>query len=225
MFDFVKVNIDSPEVDPINKDGGRYYPIPGADKYYPSVTSITSFKNAAFFAGWRKKIGEDEANRITARATQRGTTFHSITEDYIKGELDLNMYLENNPLAVRMFQSAKDTLNRIDNIHCLETFLYSHYLGLAGRVDCIAEFDGELAVIDFKTSTKEKQENWVEHYFVQETAYAAMFLERTGIEVKKIVTLISVEDGSVQVFQKYNLDDYLQLLKSYIEEFVRRKNA
>ena len=124
-----------------------------------------------------------------------------------------------------MFQSAKTTLDRIDNIHCLETFLYSHYLGLAGRVDCIAEFDGELAVIDFKTSTKEKQEDWVEHYFVQETAYAAMFLERTGIEVKKIVTLIAVEDGSIQVFQKYNLDDYLHLLKSYIQEFVRGKNA
>ena len=225
MFEHINVNIDQPEVEPISKDGVRYYPIPGADKYYPSVTSITSFKNAAFFAGWRKKIGEDEANRITARATQRGTTFHSITEDYIKNELDLNMYLENNPLPVRMFQSAKDTLNRINKINCLETFLYSHYLGLAGRVDCIAEFDGELAVIDFKTSTKEKKEDWVEHYFVQETAYAAMFLERTGIEVKKIVTLISVEDGSVQVFQKYNLDDYLQLLKSYIEEFVRRKNA
>ena len=107
----------------------------------------------------------------------------------------------------------------------METFLYSHYLGLAGRVDCIAEFDGELAVIDFKTSTKEKKEDWVEHYFVQETAYAAMFLELTGIEVKKIVTLIAVEDGSVQVFQKYNLDDYLQLLKSYIEDFVRGQNA
>ena len=225
MFKFVDVKIDQPEVEPINKDGVRYYPIPGADKYYPSVTSITSFKNAEFFAGWRRKVGEHEANRITARATQRGTTFHSIAEDYFKGDLDLNKYLENNPLPVRMFQSAKDTLNRIDNINCLETFLYSHYLGLAGRVDCIAEFDGELAVIDFKTSTKEKQENWVEHYFVQETAYAAMFLERTGIEVKKIVTLIAVEDGSVQVFEKYNLDDYLQLLKSYIEEFVRSKNA
>ena len=225
MFEHINVNIDQPEVEPISKDGVRYYPIPGADKYYPSVTSITSFKNAAFFAGWRKKVGEHEANRITARATQRGTTFHSITEDYIKNELDLNMYLENNPLPVRMFQSAKDTLNRIDKINCLETFLYSHYLGLAGRVDCIAEFDGELAVIDFKTSTKEKKEDWVEHYFVQETAYAAMFLERTGIEVKKIVTLIAVEDGSVQVFEKYNLDDYLQLLKSYIEEFVRSKNA
>jgi len=223
MFEFVKVNIDQPEVEPISKDGVRYYPIPGADKYYPSVTSITSFKNAAFFAGWRKKIGEDEANRITARATQRGTTFHSITEDYFKGELNLNSYLENNPLPVRMFQSAKDTLNRINKINCLETFLYSHYLGLAGRVDCIGEFDGELAVIDFKTSTKLKQESYIEHYFVQETAYAAMFLERSGIEVKKIVTLIATEEGSTQVFQKYNLDDYLQLLKSYIEDFVRGK--
>ena len=225
MFKFVDVDLKVSEVEPVSQDGVRYYPIPGADKYYPSVTSITSFKNAAFFAGWRKKVGEDEANRITNRATQRGTAFHSITEDYIKGELNLDRYLDNNPLSVRMFQSAKDTFDRIDNIHCLETFLYSHYLGLAGRVDCIAEFDGELAVIDFKTSTKQKQENYIEHYFVQETAYAAMFLERSGIEVKKIVTLIATEEGSVQVFQKYNLDDYLQLLKSYIEEFVRGKHA
>ena len=225
MFKFVDVDLKVSEVEPVSQDGVRYYPIPGADKYYPSVTSITSFQNAKFFASWRKRIGEDEANRITARATQRGTAFHSITEDYIKGELNLDRYLENNPLSVRMFQSAKDTFDRIDNIHCLETFLYSHYLGLAGRVDCIAEFDNELAVIDFKTSTKQKQENYIEHYFVQETAYAAMFLERSGIEVKKIVTLIATEEGSIQVFQKYNLDDYLQLLKSYIEEFVRGKHA
>ena len=144
---------------------------------------------------------------------------------YLTDKLDLDSYMENNPLSVRMFQSAKSTLNRINNINCLETFLYSHYLGLAGRVDCIAEFDGELAVIDFKTSTKIKQEEYIEHYYVQETAYAAMFLELTGIEVKKIVTLITVEDGSVQVFEKYNLDDYLQLLKSYIKEFVGRSNA
>ena len=226
MFEFVTVNVDQPEVEPVNKDGVRYYPIPGADKYYPSVTSITSFKNAQFFKYWRNKIGENEANRITARATQRGTAFHNIAEDYFKGELNLDRYLENNPLSVRMFQTAKSTLNKIDKIHCLETFLYSHYLGLAGRVDCIAEYEGELAVIDFKTATKEKKEDYIENYFVQETAYAAMFLERSGIEVKKIVTLIATEEGSVQVFQKYNLDDYLQLLKSYIEEFVRgRANA
>ena len=222
-FTFVDVDLEPLEVEPVNKDGVRFYKLPKTDKYYPSVTSITSFKNAKFFKEWRTEIGEDEANRITARATQRGTAFHSIAEDYINGELDLDKYLDNNPLSVRMFQSAKDTLNRINNIHCLESFLYSHYLGLAGRVDCIAEFDGELAVIDFKTSTKEKKEEHIENYFVQETAYAAMFLERTGIEVKKIVTLIATEEGSIQIFQKHNLDDYLQLLKSYIEEFVRRK--
>ena len=222
-FNFVDVPLDLQDCDPVNKDGVRFYKIPDADKYYPSVTSITSYKNAQFFKEWRNRIGEDEANRITARTTQRGTAFHSITEDYINGELNLDSYLENNPLSVRMFQTARDTLNRIDKIHCLETFLYSHYLGLAGRVDCIGEFDGELAVIDFKTSTKEKKESYIEHYFVQETAYAAMFLERAGIEVKKIVTLIATEEGSTQVFQKYNLDDYLQLLKSYIEDFVRGK--
>jgi|TARA_B100001094_G_scaffold189682_1_gene183782 genome maintenance exonuclease 1 len=222
-FNFVDVSLKEIDVEPVSENGVRFYPIPGADKYYPSVTSITSFKNAAFFAGWRKRIGEEEANRITSRATQRGTAFHSMAEDYFKDDLNTDRYLANNPLSVRMFQSAKTTLDRINNIHCLETFLYSHYLGLAGRVDCIAEFDGELAVIDFKTSTKEKQEQYIEHYYVQETAYAAMFLERSGIEVKKIVTLIAVEDGSIQVFQKYNLDDYLQLLKSYIEEFSNAK--
>ena len=225
MFDFVNVDIKIPDVEPVNNNGIRYYKVPDTDKYFPSVTSITSFKNAQFFKEWRTKIGEDEANRITARATQRGTAFHNIAEDYFKGELNLDRYLENNPLSVRMFQAAKSTLNKIDKIHCLETFLYSHYLGLAGRVDCIAEFNGELAVIDFKTSTKEKQEAYIENYFVQETAYAAMFLERSGIEVKKIVTLIATEEGSIQVFEKYNLDDYLQLLKSYIEEFVRGRNA
>lgn len=224
-FTFIDVDLDAPEVEAVSENGVRFYPIPGADKYYPSVTSVTSFKNAQFFAEWRQKIGETEANRITARATQRGTAFHSLAEDYLKGQLNIDKYLEKNPLSVRMFQSAKTTLNRINNIYCLESFLYSHYFGLAGRVDCIAEFDGELAVVDFKTSTKHKEEHNIEHYFVQETAYAAMFLERTGIEVKKIVTLIAVEDGSIQVFQKYNLDDYLQLLKCYIEEFVGRKNA
>jgi len=227
MFNFIDVDLNNHvEVDPVSKDGVRFYPIPGADKYYPSVTSVTSFKNAQFFKKWRARIGENEANRITARATQRGTAFHALSEDYFKGQLDIDRYLENNPLSVRMFQSAKSTLDRINNIHCLETFLYSHYLGLAGRVDCIAEFDGELAVIDFKTSTKEKKEEYIENYYVQETAYAAMFFERSGIEVKKIVTLIATEEGTIQVFQKYNLDDYLQLLKSYIEECVRgRTNA
>ena len=148
MFDFVNVDIKIPDVEPVNNNGIRYYKVPDTDKYFPSVTSITSFKNAQFFKEWRTKIGEDEANRITARATQRGTTFHSIAEDQIRGNLDVDKYIGNNPMSVRMFQAAKKEINRISRVHCLETFLYSHYLGLAGRVDCIAEFDGELAVID-----------------------------------------------------------------------------
>ena len=125
MFNFIDVDVNEVDVDPVSKDGVRFYPIPGADKYYPSVTSVTSFKNAQFFAEWRRRIGETEANRITARATQRGTAFHSMAEDHFRGTLDVNKYLENNPLSVRMFQSAKTTLNRINNIHCLETF-YTH---------------------------------------------------------------------------------------------------
>ena len=199
--------------------------VPHTTLLHGDQAKLVCVLHAQFFQKWRARIGENEANRITARATQRGTAFHALAEDYFKGDLNINKYLENNPLSVRMFQSAKSTLDRINNIHCLETFLYSHYLGLAGRVDCIAEFDGELAVIDFKTSTKEKKESHIEHYFVQETAYAAMFLERSGLEVKKIVTLIATEEGTIQVFQKYNLDDYLQLLKTYIEEFVRGRHV
>ena len=117
MFKFIDTDLkEHVEVDAIDRNGTRFYPIPGADKYYPSVTSITSFKNAAFFSKWRKRIGETEANRITARATQRGTAFHSITEDYFKGELDTDKYLENNPLSVRMFHIAKPTLDRINTV-------------------------------------------------------------------------------------------------------------
>ena len=91
MFNFVDVALDNHvEVEAVDRDGTRFYPIPGADKYYPSVTSITSFKNAQFFQKWRSRIGETEANRITARATQRGTAFHALSEEYFKGELNID---------------------------------------------------------------------------------------------------------------------------------------
>ena len=95
MFKFIDTDLkEHVEVDAIDRNGTRFYPIPGADKYYPSVTSITSFKNAAFFSKWRKRIGETEANRITARATQRGTAFHSITEDYFEQEVQLKHLMQ-----------------------------------------------------------------------------------------------------------------------------------
>ena len=220
MKKFNFIDLDKSKL-PVTKgkriDGFRFYNIDG--KAYPSVTSVLGIKKKAELQGWREKIGEDVANWEMGRAARRGKATHTLIEQYLKGLTPS----ERGVLPLGLFRLIKPYVDQIDNIHCLETFLYSHYLGLAGRVDCIAEFDGELAVIDFKTSTKSKQEDHIEHYFVQETAYAAMFLERAGIEVKKIVTLIATEEGSTQVFQKYNLDDYLQLLKSYIEDFVRGK--
>lgn len=222
MFNFVDVpdlNYDEPSVH--TEDGTRIYRFPHIKNDFYSVTTVTSHKSKKSIFEWRKRVGEDKANQISTRAASRGTKFHSLCEDYFNGNLDEKEC--DNPLALNMFRVAKKTLDRINNIYCLETPLYSEYLSLAGRVDCIAEFDGELAVIDFKTSTKEKEEKHIEHYFVQETAYAVMFYERTGIKVKKIVTLISTEEGSIQIFERYNLDDYLQLLKSYIQEFVGSK--
>lgn len=218
MFNFVDLPVQLPEIESIDKDGQRVYPISEGVQYY-SITTITSFQKAAFFKEWRQRVGAEVADRKTARATGRGTAFHSIVEAYLKNEpIDP---VTTAPLPYTLFQVAKPALNRINNIHVLEGALYSDYLRVAGRVDCIAEFDGELAVIDFKTSDKEKKEEWIENYFVQETAYAVMFYERTGLQPKKIVTIIATEEGHCQVIEKYNLDYYFTLLKEYIDAFTR----
>jgi len=223
MFKFVDLPVKLLQLESIDRDGQRFYPVPSG-KFYPSITTVTSFKKAAFFKEWRQRVGPEVADRKTTRATTRGTAFHSIVEAYLKNEsIDPTTV---DPLPFTLFQVAKPSLNRINNIHILEGSLYSDYLSVAGRVDCIAEFDGELAVIDFKTSDKEKREEWIENYFVQETAYAAMFFERTGLQPKKIVTIIATEEGHCQVIVKDNLDYYFTLLKEYIDAFTRgRVNA
>ena len=223
MFKHEKIDLGYNDLSANTTESGRVYNTPSGN--YPSITTVLKLISQDSIEAWKKRVGEEEARRIGMKAARRGTLVHEIIERYLNNE-KTSVTPDYLPHIRHSLQNLRPILDRsIGKIFGLETPLYSDHLGLAGRLDCIAEFDGELAVIDFKTSTKEKKEDWVEHYFVQETAYAAMFLERTGIEVKKIVTLIAVEDGSVQVFEKYNLDDYLQLLKSYIEEFVRSKNA
>jgi genome maintenance exonuclease 1 len=218
MFNFVDLPVKLSDIESIDKDGKRYYPIPNGE-FYPSITTVTSFKKAAFFKEWRRKVGEEVADRKTARATGRGTAFHSIVESYLNNE-SLEEH-KGKPLPFTLFKVAKPILDRINNIHVLEGALYSNYLRVAGRVDCIAEFDGELAVIDFKTSDKDKKEEWIENYFVQATAYAVMFYELTGIQPKKIVIIIATEEGHCQVIEKTNLDYYYTLLKEYIDAFTR----
>ena len=202
-------------------DGVRYYTLPSGKKA-PSITSITSFYNRQTFKNWREKVGEEEANKITKVATDRGTKFHDLVEKYLSNE-DVSSLKDVLPSTKARWIAARESLNKIDNIHALEKPLYSEYFGIAGRVDCIAEYEGELAVIDFKTSKKIKPEKWLQNYFVQETAYACMYYEMTGISVKKIVTLMVADNGDVKVYEKTNKSDYIKLLTKYIKEFVTHK--
>ena len=198
-------------------DGIRLYNLPNGD-WVPSITSVTSFHNREVFRKWRQRVGDAEANRITKESTTRGTDYHEAAQAYLENrELDWNNYL---PLTEFMFKSSQPYLDKIGKIHAIERTLYSEYLGLAGRVDCIAEYDGELAIIDFKTSKKIKPEKWIEQYFVQETAYACMYYELTGIPVEKLITIMVTPEGDVHVYDKRNKSDYIKLLVKYVKEFV-----
>jgi genome maintenance exonuclease 1 len=205
------------ELEKKEKNGIRLYNLPDG-RWVPSITSVTSFYNRQIFADWRKRIGIEEANRITRKATARGTDFHEAAQAYLENRnLVWEDYL---PATKFMFHHATPYLDKINNIHAIERTLYSEYYGLAGRVDCIAEYDGELAVIDFKTSEKIKPEKWLENYFVQEMFYAAAYYELTEIPVKKLITIMVTPGGEVKVFDKRNKGDYIKLLVRYIKEFV-----
>ena len=202
-------------------DGRRLYPVPSGNKY-PSITTVLSCnpEKKAGIAKWRKRVGEEKAKRISTRAASRGTVFHSITEDYLNNRYDENKY-KDKPLPLMMFKNARPTLNRINNIYAQEAALYSDQLEIAGRVDCIAEFDGELSIIDFKTSAEEKRLEWIGDYLIQETAYACMLYEQYKLKVNKIVTIIACESGDTQVFVEAPKKEYLQKLIGYIDEYKK----
>ena len=215
---FNHVELDLPRLERETIDGVRYYKVPTEEELIKlvSITSVTSHKNRQFFANWRKKIGEEKADKITRAATSRGTDMHTLVEYHLKNE----KLPEVQPLSEYLFKIAKYELGKINNIHALEGSLYSKVLGVAGTVDCIAEYNGELAVIDFKTSKKPKPRAWIEHYFVQCMAYGCMLYELTGISVKKLVIIMSCEDGECVVYEEYDKEKYIRLLTEYIREFV-----
>lgn len=218
---FTHVDLTLPQLERETIDGVRYYKVPDEDQLLKlvSITSVTSHFNREIFNNWRKKVGEDEAQKITKAATSRGTDFHSLTENHLKNQ-DLPPVA---PIADFLFKISKTDLKRINNIYALEGSLYSKQLGIAGTVDCIAEYDGELAIIDFKTSKKPKPKEWIEHYFVQAAAYACMFYELTGIVVKKLVILMACENGECVVYEEYDKAKYMKLLVQYIKKFVKDK--
>ncbi len=203
-------------------EGVRYYKVFGTDELVkmPSITSVISWRNRNKFKEWRKKVGEQEANNITRKATHRGTDAHTLIEEYLNNS---DTFTDVLPLSQFLFKQAKPDLNRINNILCQETALYSTELGIAGSVDCIAEFDGELAVIDFKTSKAPKPREWIEDYFVQCAAYACMLYEMKGLIVKKFVIIMTCENGEVEIYEEYDKKKYINLLSKYIREFVEFK--
>lgn len=218
---FNHVETDLPQLSRETIDGVRYYSVPdnGDLLKLVSITSITSHKNRQIFIDWRKKVGDAKADKITKQSTSRGTDMHTLTECYLKN-IDLPKV---QPLSDYLFKIAKPELNKINNIHALEKSLYSKVLGIAGTVDCIAEFDGELAIIDFKTSKKPKPVEWIEHYFVQCMAYGCMLYELTGISVKKLVIIMACENGECVVYEETDKTKYIKLLQEYIREFVNYK--
>ena len=216
MFNHVPANLPLLERETI--DGVRFYKVPNEDEFLKlvSITSVTSHWSREKFAKWRKKVGEEKANEITRKATARGTDMHSMTEHYLLNE-DLPKVA---PMGDMLFKIAKPTLKKIDNIHSLEGSLYSKELGIAGTVDCIAEYEGELSVIDFKTSKAPKPREWIDGYFVQAAAYACMYYELTGVAVKKLVIIMACEDGECVVYEEYDKLKYMRLLVTYIENFL-----
>jgi genome maintenance exonuclease 1 len=219
---FQHVDISLPQLERETIDGVRYYKVPSDDELIKlvSITSVTSHFNKHIFENWRKKVGEEEANRVTKQATNRGTDMHTLVEHYLQNnDYDSEVL----PISKFLFQILKPELKKINNIHALEGALYSKRLGIAGTVDCIAEYNGELAIIDFKTSKKPKPREWIEHYFVQCMAYGCMLYELTGISVKKLVILMSCENGECVVYEEYDKSKYIRLLSEYIGKFVRDK--
>lgn len=210
---------------------GRYYLIPTEnekDEYEKiklfSVTTVLGDdpqKKRAIYE-WRKRVGEQEANRISKFATGRGTGVHTLLEKYLRGnELDSEQIL---PHLKEMFYSALDSLKNITHIHCLEQRMFSRNLGIAGTVDGIVDWNGVPSIMDFKTSRRIKSKDHIEDYFLQTCAYAAMWKELTNKQFDQVVIFIMVEEESEpQVFIE-SVEKYTPFLLKRIKAFYRRRN-
>ena len=168
---------------------------------------------------WRKSVGDDVANYIARTAAHRGTKVHHMCEDFLNNNFDEEVHKKNFLPYVLFGQLKPVLMQKVNNILAQECGLYTDKYRVAGRVDCIAEYNGVKSIIDFKTSRKERNDEWNESYYIQASAYAEMFEERTGIEINQIVILVVTEDGVVQEFVK-NKGEYLPMLVEAIDDFT-----
>ncbi len=209
----------------LDEESGRHYEIDDG-RALPSVTTVISFQNRQRIAAWKAKVGEAAANAKSTKAANRGTKCHRVWEEYLQNGDYRSLAEYKTPLIQLMFNASKTHLdNRIDNIYQQETKMYSKKLGVAGTVDLICEVDGELAIVDFKTSAKQKPEEWLEDYFVQLSAYWGMFSENTGVFPKKLVVFLVGENGDVQIVERRNIMHYLKTLQDYVSQFIQHRDA
>jgi len=204
------------QLNTVQEDGKRFYVDPTGTIKYPSVTTVTGLRNKEQIRLWRERVGDEEANRVSARATRRGTKFHSLVEDYLRKEKE---YIEfDDILQESMFKGVQPVLDEIIPI-ALEAPLYSTELKMAGRVDCVGLFENVLSIIDFKTSSKMKTESMAKGWYVQMTAYALMVEELTGHEIEEVTAIVAVEGQSgFQLFTSNpqdHIEELVQLRKQY----------
>lgn len=217
-LDFVEL----PKIKRVTVDGKRHYQLADGECVpYPSVTTILSGCKKAKKAlhEWRKRVGAETANKISRQATERGTSVHQLIEDYCQNKESTGKIMPN---AADMFSRLRDVANEsIDNIKLIEGLMYSEYLRAAGTVDMVAEFNGKLSVIDWKTSTRRKTRSRCYNYFKQEAAYAVMYEEMTGQPITQLVTVVTDQEGGSQVFIEHRdewIGEFLELRDQYEEE-------
>jgi genome maintenance exonuclease 1 len=218
QFNHVKLPELDFDLDAETTDSGRVYKVPGG-KLYPSITTVLSSYNKKAIYEWRQRVGDEEANRISRLASGRGTKLHNTIEKYLLNEMsDMKMQTMMPDIKEMFFDMRKYIDENVGDIYGIEQPLYSHKLKLAGRCDCIAEWQSELAIVDWKTASRSKEKNHIENYFMQASAYAVMFEEITGKPIDKIVVAIAVQSESPQIFVE-SKEKYLVKLQEYVDKY------
>jgi len=205
----------------VTKDSGRVYTDPD-NNTYPSITTVLSILSEDAIKAWKARVGEEEANRISKTASNRGTAVHDLLERYVNNESDFDKEVESH--IMQSFYDVKPVLDKcLTKVYAQEAGLYSERLGVAGRVDCVGEWNGIDSIIDYKTSKKLKKKEWIDSYFMQSTAYAIMWEERTGIPINQIVVIIAVDNEEPQIFIEKR-ENWTEKLIQTIAEYKSRKN-
>lgn len=223
MKEFNWIDVDKSKL-PTTKgkriDGFRFYQIDG--KNYPSITTVLGVQKKEGLEKWRKAVGEEAANWEMGRAARRGKATHTLVEQYIKGETPAIRDV----LPLGLFRLMKPYIDQIDNVQLSEEIMYSHKLTIAGQVDCIADYNGKLSVIDFKTANKERKEDWIENYYIQTCAYAIMYEELFGKRIEQLVILMAGEDGTMRSFirDKKDFEPKLEESIKYFYKYYEKLN-